>query len=231
MKTLVCILITLLSTSAFATTYEFVGATYPAALPPFTTAMRIEGSFTVADPLPVNMPMTNIGPGAAIPLVTSWTFTDGVTTYDETNSSLFGGSTNGHFMASTDAAGNVLDYSITLINPRLPHTVGGLVNVIWIATERADNPFLRMIASHQLPCLALNQDAEMACGAIGLSQVFYTVDGGTNRKLIGTWAIAEPGESESSATPVPTMSAYGLFLTMLGLLLVAQRRLLASAKR
>ena len=34
----------------------------------------------------------------------------------------------------------------------------------------------------------------------------------------------------ASATPVPTMSAYGLVLTMLGLLVVAGRRLRASAK-
>jgi hypothetical protein len=35
----------------------------------------------------------------------------------------------------------------------------------------------------------------------------------------------------ASATPVPTISAYGLVLTMLGLLIVAGRRLRASAKR
>ena len=40
-----------------------------------------------------------------------------------------------------------------------------------------------------------------------------------------------PTPPPSAATPVPTMSAYGIGLTMLGLLLVAGRRLRASAKR
>ena len=40
-----------------------------------------------------------------------------------------------------------------------------------------------------------------------------------------------PSPPPADATPVPTMSAYGLVLTMLGFLLVAGRRLRASAKR
>ncbi|MFT5710201.1 MAG: hypothetical protein ACI8QT_000893 [Halioglobus sp.] len=39
------------------------------------------------------------------------------------------------------------------------------------------------------------------------------------------------GAGGGSSTPVPTMTIYGLVLTMLGLLLVASRRLRASAKR
>jgi hypothetical protein len=40
-----------------------------------------------------------------------------------------------------------------------------------------------------------------------------------------------PPPPPASATPVPTISAYGLVLTILGLLIVAGRRLRASAKR
>ena len=40
----------------------------------------------------------------------------------------------------------------------------------------------------------------------------------------------DPVSPAASATPVPTMSAYGLVLTMLGLLVAAGRRLRASAK-
>lgn len=45
--------------------------------------------------------------------------------------------------------------------------------------------------------------------------------------LASTSAIAPP----APATPVPTMTAYGLVLTILGLLVVAGRRLRVSAKR
>jgi hypothetical protein len=40
-----------------------------------------------------------------------------------------------------------------------------------------------------------------------------------------------PGPGPGPTSPIPTMSAYGLVLTMLGLLLVAARRLRPSAKR
>ena len=45
--------------------------------------------------------------------------------------------------------------------------------------------------------------------------------------LASTGAVGEV----SAATPIPTLSAYGLVLTMLGLLVVAGRRLRTSAKR
>lgn len=77
----------------------------------------------------------------------------------------------------------------------------------------------------------------------GSSQGFlYTLDSTTgNMVLLGTNTIGRMSAIEFAAdggsptpvdtTPVPTMSTYGLVLTMLGLLLVAGRRLRASARR
>ena len=53
----------------------------------------------------------------------------------------------------------------------------------------------------------------------------FTVD---NTRDPESWT--DPASPAASATPVPTMSAYGVVLTMLGLLVAAGRRLRASAK-
>ena len=53
----------------------------------------------------------------------------------------------------------------------------------------------------------------------------FTVD---NTRDPDSWT--DPASPAASATPVPTMSAYGVVLTMLGLLVAAGRRLRASAK-
>ena len=59
-----------------------------------------------------------------------------------------------------------------------------------------------------------------------MTTVENTMDPDSWTDPVSTAASATP----ASATPVPTMSAYGLVLTMLGLLVAAGRRLRASAK-
>jgi len=51
----------------------------------------------------------------------------------------------------------------------------------------------------------------------------------TGGMLVGT--VNESNPPPAPTTPVPTLSAYGLILTMLGFLIVASRRLRESAKR
>lgn len=60
----------------------------------------------------------------------------------------------------------------------------------------------------------------------GMTTVVNTRDPDSWTDPVSPAASATP----ASATPVPTMSAYGLVLTMLGLLVAAGRRLRASAK-
>jgi hypothetical protein len=65
--------------------------------------------------------------------------------------------------------------------------------------------------------------------AVGLSQLQAEFDAAA--ALFATLPACGTASPLTLATPVPTISAYGLALTMLGLLLVATRRLRASAKR
>ena len=74
-----------LSGTAVATTYTFVGSTYTTAFSPYTTAMSVTGTFDTASPLPANMNNLDIGPNGS-GLVTAWSFSDGVNTFTQANS-------------------------------------------------------------------------------------------------------------------------------------------------
>ena len=190
MKALIFTLATLLSTSAFATTYTFVGEAYQSAGLPFTTEMQIEGRFTEAEPLPADLPFTYIGPGATGPLVVlSWTFTDGAATYDETNSSPYGGEAGGTFQVSTDADGNIEDWNIALISPKEPHEIGQTINLVWFATQFSDNAYFLVAAVNQGTCTLLSDDA--TCINTDGDQVGYMpevpAEGG--QELVGSWAV------------------------------------------
>ena len=95
----------LLSNVAVAETYTYTGVLYTTADSPYTTAMSINGSFTTAGPLPNSLPITPIG--SAVPgLVTSWSFNDGVNTFNNTNSmEAYGNPIT--FSVGTDAVGDI----------------------------------------------------------------------------------------------------------------------------
>lgn len=108
-----------LSGAATGTTYTYVGPTYTAAGSPYTTAMSVTGTFDTATPLPANMPETDIGPDGS-GLLTAWSFSDGVNTLTQANSSPYPFS----FNVATDAEGNITSFSILLLNPQPPNTIG-----------------------------------------------------------------------------------------------------------
>ena len=72
------------------------------------------------------------------------------------------------------------------------------------------------------------------CGKIvfGISLEGFCLESGPREcGAISSQRNYESGRVVTAVTPVPTISAYGLVLTMLGLMLVAGRRLRTSAKR
>ena len=61
-------------------TYTYTGNDYTFAQPPYTTSMNVTGSFTLANPLPANLPVGDI-----TALTTSWQFNDGVTIWSSSD--------------------------------------------------------------------------------------------------------------------------------------------------
>ena len=189
---------------ASATTYTFTGTPYTSASGVFTTSMVVSGSFTTAAPLPPNMPLTEIGPGAATPLVTSWSFFDGVRTYTHTDSQVLFGLTQ-HFIVATNASGGISDYQIGFMSPTGPHTVGQTMNgVVFNQTSYSATVALCTAVDNSVCTRIVSDGSNVATGNVR-----------------GTWVTSE---TSPSSHPVPATSDAILVLMALGLGLLALRQ-------
>jgi hypothetical protein len=150
--------------------------------------------------------------------VISYSFSDGVQTFTQDNSFLENAE------AYFDGGFTMTGLDIGVITPT-PHSIGTLINVLEFEIEPFDVNYL--VVGNDIPCTAVidglcdDGDVDAAAGFADLPDIaisFSTV-------------VTEPTPPAASAAAVPTMSAYGLILTMLGLLIVAGRRLRTSAKR
>ncbi len=124
MRTLVTILVAwgmLLSSATKAATYTYTAPNYTtitgSGVSPYTTAMHIAGSFTVASALPANLPVTEIGQ-AGSNIIQSFSFSDGISTYTQANSY------SAVAQVATDASGNITQYSFQFDSPVNTAAVG-----------------------------------------------------------------------------------------------------------
>ncbi len=141
--------------AAMATTYVYVGQPYtqpeptsviPTSTPagatpsPYTTAMKVVGQFTTAAPLAANLASQNIGPPTddgyggtnGNGLMLSWNWSDGVLTYNQSNSVFnYAGGAN---LVSTDASGNITSHSFLFVTPKSPFSVGQAVQTLYTNT-------------------------------------------------------------------------------------------------
>jgi hypothetical protein len=203
-------------TASQATTYVYTSPFYVAPTGTFTTAMRITGSFTTASPLPANMPFTAIGP-AGNGLATSWSFSNGITTFTQANSAELYGDPN-DFSVGTDSLGNISAFNIGLVSPGPPHIVGTVLDFMFI--------------SHNFEIQALNQ----ASCAIVTGNVC------TFLPFSGAGTISQPGGgSFAPNTPVPpapvvavpTLNYGGLagLMALLAALALVSRRVGGRSRR
>jgi len=125
-----------LTSSGWAATYTFTGSNYTTttdftsctagACANFTTSMNLSGSFTVAAPLGTSLVNQNIASQ-----LTSYSFSDGITTFASTdpNSRIF------DFVVSTGASGNITSAEIFLEewqSGASPHMSGDRVALVFI---------------------------------------------------------------------------------------------------
>lgn len=170
----------------------------------FTLAMGVSGSFTTASPLPANLM------GASIPgLVTSFNFSDGLTTYSSADPAtrIF------LFQVTTNAAGAVTDAAIWMHRWETgvsPHAVGDRTSLMVIAGSAQVGRNYRCLAIATSPAGAADScDDE-------------TTDGGTSRA-----SGARISWSSAAVASIPTLSQWGLIImsSILGLTgLAAMRR-------
>jgi len=198
---LLCFLLAMLvSASAWSATYVYAGPPYTTVGGIYTTSMRITGSFTTANPLPPNLSNVEIGPYGQN-LVTSWSFNNGVTTFTTANSSIAlprWTGVYGDFVVSTDVAGNITGFLISLQSPP-----SDSFNVDLATIRIGNSPVL--YNSYNVPA-ACNTEVIFMCAGPGQFSVGAASTAG--------------GFTTVQVTNVPTLSPGGVLL-LVGLLAIA----------
>ncbi|KRD22113.1 MULTISPECIES: IPTL-CTERM sorting domain-containing protein [Acidovorax] len=218
-KTLLLLAALFVQASAWAATYTYAGPPYSATnlhnytncIPGFgncgtyTTAMAQAGSFTTAAPLPGNLNFTDI-----TAQVTSFSFSDGLTTYSSSDPQV----TLVSVMATT--TGGILEFGVIVQRwqASAPHAVG----------DHLDQMNIHLGGSHNAECqtvpVSTTQGAIM-CGTTYVGDV-YSSWHDTNTGGVWTLAATPP----AAPTAVPTLGEWGLVLLagLLAALGLRQRR-------
>jgi hypothetical protein len=187
--------------------------TPPCAIAPcenFNTGIGASGSFTLAAPLPANQPLTNIAP-----LVTAFSFSDGLHTFASTDAAV----RVYLFNVATDASGGISATDIRIerfLTGTSPYAPGDrLAMVEFQATGAAD---------YNAPCVTVG------VSPAGVADTCILKGTDTNRSLAfgsaRVWSIAV---AATPAIAVPALSEWGAILmaavgALAGLVMLRSRR-------
>lgn len=205
-KVFVFLAAALLQAGAWAATYTFTGANYNAAdinnftscpggsgnCGAYTTAMAQAGSFTTVNPLPDNLNNQDI-----LALVTSFSFSDGLTVYDSNDAQVALLSIN----ATT--TGGALDISVTLQRWQAPapHLLGDHLDSM--RTTNSGRSHNAVCMSPQVHPLGYGYCGTESAGGVFSSWLQAAAPS-------GTWAVT--GLPPAATNAVPTLGEWGLLL-------------------
>lgn len=191
------------SAAANAVTYKWQSQNYSNADAPYTTSMRVEASITLAVPLASNLSASDITAD-----IQSWTFSDGVNVFTESNSSFSTYSSVLPFKVTTDNGGSILSASFALASPDpdQPNQTGNRFKIIYTS---GSNPLLNV--SNDAVCTDNN-----SLGGCGFDDGSQEANGPTlNTSATGPWTtVVEP----SVAVPAMPTSAVLALILLLGFL-------------
>lgn len=174
---------------ANATTYNYTGTNFIDGLGSYTSGMSVTGSITTSSPIPENSVNYDI-----TPLISSWTFFDGLQTISSTNGGSIAYNPNIPLPLAfnTDALGNITFAQIQMHAGPWTETTGSTNNFITVRPEEAE-------VLIDLEC------TEVFNGICSLYEVGPGVGG------FSSGAIALEGSWETTvAPPIPTISVWGL---------------------
>lgn len=199
-----------IGTSALAQTYTYTGNNYTSASGSYDTGMSVTGEFTTAAALAPNLVAQDI-----TGLILTFTFSDGVTTITEADGALADFNTIPGATVSTDASGDIIEWSFFARDVPLATAIGEFNDIIATANTAAAVVDQGAVASQ---CTAV--DATPSCTS-------YTPTSGNGAVFnsAGSWVTTLPPPPPSSAEAIPGLTGYGLALTGIGLLLLGLRRL------
>ena len=156
----------------------------------FTLSMSVSGSFTLLSAIPANT--TGYDVIQNFSNLSSYSFSDGITTYNETNSVLY------QFSVDTDSSGNIQTANILLEHFQS--------NPLWF-----DYVSLGSISYHGLSCVVTGTNAanQTICTGASFNNGISTASGAT-----GSWSVTTP-----TTQAVPTLSEWTQML--LGLMVIS----------
>jgi hypothetical protein len=200
------------------TTYTYTGATFgsinnctlpgtPGAGPcvTYTSAMRVQGSFTLATPLPPNFGPADISTRPDL----QWSFSDGVNTISSADTAH---TYTDFFMAQTDALGNPVYAGTSIVVNQWQTTPGvnhffNWINVAWHPTQDQVNT---------------SYECFVVTGNACTNDINGPNDSGAFSPGPGTWATVTV-TAAATAAPVatPTLNPWMLAVLMCSLVVVA----------
>lgn len=188
-----------------AETYSYSGVNYHSATAPYTTDMAVSGSFTTSSDIPPDSDNYDLRP-----IITSWSFYDGVNTLTDADSELW--DIGGGFppVASTDSEGNITAIILLFHSPPVPHAIDDVIDRLQI---RSDANYAHVL--NDTICTNVTDDF---CDGYT-----WSTEPQTAQADLGSWSKGESAPPNVATTAIPTMPAYGLVITALGLLLAAFR--------
>lgn len=193
--------------SSAPTVYSYTGNNFDDVFGSYTTANSVSGSFTVASAFPADMPPTDISAQ-----VLGYSFTDGINTFDESNSEIcfFG------IGLGTDSAGIPDMWVVMLCTPVAQ--VGDPVSILLTVSDNDGFGFID--AGQTTTCTAIEN------GTCTSTAVGDPTEGGLVEDLPGTWVRAEdPALGEANPIPALNSKTSMLVAILLGLTgLVSMRR-------
>ena len=207
-KYLVFLAVALLQAGAWAVTYTYAGSAYaPSAITDytnctigtcgnFTAAMSQSGSFTTAAPLPDNFSNADIAS-----LITSFSFSDGLTQYNSSDPE----TTLYSAKAFTDASGGVLDIYLTFFHWQAsPHVIGSRIDMMVLRQGVRKN-------GHCQGAVFQTSGGQDVCSEVAFDASSSAI--GPNPSTIGTWTVT--GLPPVAANAVPTLGEWSLLLLAL----------------
>jgi len=197
----IALLACLISGYAHAVTYTYTGQNYTYVEPPYTTDMKVTGSFTTSTPIPPNSSDYDFSA-----ILTSWSLNDGLQTIDNTNGVF---SPNRPPSVTTDDTGTITTIRFWGFTPPVSTIVGDTDSYIRLNPPRS---IAASGGSQDIDCTFLNNGFCWGWGSTGITA--FTRDE-------GVWVT-----SDLPSTPIPTMTQWSLMLLalMLGLVGIARIR-------
>lgn len=190
-------------------TYTYTGNNFDQVVGEYSTSDSVSGSFTVAAALPADTSLGDISQQ-----VLSYSFTDGVNTFNESNSEFCTLLVKGIWV-STDSNGNPNEWSVSICSP--VSTVPSPVQLIF--SLNAGDDFVAD-AGGDTTCTGMDGDACDQFGP-GLDSNSGVIEG-----QAGTWMGSATPAPAPTLTPIPTLSQWSLILLalVLGTLGIARIR-------